>query len=191
MSCSYDFTLKDKESVMTNKIWFVTPLIMVVLLLVLGLTGLAFADYEDFVDPKEVDKQVKYCGDQFNRCNRKCGNEKKQIKCLKKCNARIEKCLDSATFNAVKEASLPDDAKKLWEKIAKKQDKAFDKCQTMYTSVWEKCEKKHGVDDAEGIRDCIDKSGVQVKQDACIEKVQQKYPFKSKKMVQLLKGKTP
>jgi len=38
---------------------------------------------------------------------------------------------------------------------------------------------------------CYGKSGARVKMDKCFEKGQKKYPFKTKKMVKLLKDKRP
>ena len=77
------------------------------------------------------------------------------------------------------------------EKIAKKRDKHNNKCQKADGKAFDKCLKKHGDDDPTGTVKCYGKSGARVKMDKCFEKGQNKYPFKTKKMVKLLKGKKP
>ncbi len=191
LAVSVLFNLKMKGGTMKHRIRFNVLSIILMPLFLVAMSGFVFADFEDFIDTANIKKQEEFCRDAFLACGRECAKKKKMKKCFTTCKKRVDKCLDAAPNNAINEERLPKEARKEWEKIAKKRDKHNNKCQKADGKAFDKCLKKHGDDDPTGTVKCYGKSGARVKMDKCFEKGQNKYPFKTKKLVKLLKGKKP
>ena len=117
---------------MKKRIRFNALSIILIPLFLVGMSGFVFADFEDFIDPQNIDKQEEFCRDAFLACGRECAKKKKtkkMKKCFTTCKKRVDKCLDDAPNNAINEERLPKEARKEWEKISKKRDKHNNKCQ--------------------------------------------------------------
>jgi len=170
---------------------------LVTVLLVLGMATISMADYDDFISESEFKKLKGFCNDQFDNCEATCTkNSKDPGKCNQKCLKSMAKCYKNASKNAIEFSKLPDNAQKIWKKIASKQDKGVRKCQDKFMKGLRKCEKKYlsksqTDKDQANFSNCVNKGQFNTKQDKCLDKVMAKYSFKSKKMVKALKGKKP
>ncbi len=178
---------------MLRQIIFATVMAMVLF----GMATISMADYDDFISESEFKKSKGYCDEQFDNCEASCAKtSKKPVKCGQKCIKNMGKCYKNATKNSIEVSKLPKDAKKLWDKIAKKQDKGVRKCQSKFVKGIMKCDKKHlsksqTPKDQKNYSNCINKNQLNTKQDVCLDNVMSKNTFKTKKMIKLLKGKKP
>ncbi len=161
----------------------------VVLACMLGFTAISWADYDDFIDLKKQKLMTKECVNEFQGCTNTCEG-KKIKKCNIACTKQQLKCLDNAQKNSVLVNKLPPKAKKLYQKINKKQDKAFASCQNTFQKAVDKCLKESDEDNVKTTL-CLKKKKAAPKMYKCVNKAGQKHPFKTKKMVKLLKGKKP
>lgn len=165
--------------------------------LLFSVPAVSMADYDDFISESEFKKLKDACDMQFDNCENTCTMTSKQPdKCNQKCLKSMSQCYKNATKNAIEYSKLPEEAKKLWEQIAAKQDSGVRKCQDSFMKGLDKCQKKHlskSQDDKaqKAFSECFNKGQYNTKQDKCLDNVMSKNSFKTKKMVKLLKGKKP
>jgi len=171
---------------MSGKTWVILAGLAVLFVFV----PVASADYNDFIDDKKMEAKLDTCIKKWENYTDRCNGQtpKKQKKCNIKASQNNAKCVQNARKNAVNYGDLPPAAQKEYAKIAVKHDKVEAKCTKAAKKGLYKCafkytgkpKKEEACDDA-----------VKNKYADCLEGMFTKYPFKSKKMVKLLKGKTP
>ncbi len=162
----------------------------VVLVCIFSFTAVTRADYDDFIDLKKQRLLTKECVNEFKGCTNTCDEGKKLKKCNIACTKQQSKCLDNAQKNSVLVNKLPPKAKKLYQKINKKQDKAFVSCQNTFQKEVDKCLKESDEDNVKTTL-CLKKKKAAPKMYKCVNEAGKKHSFKTKKMVKLLKGKKP